>query len=219
MVGVNGRTLTPEEFSIDWIESSTVPGARKYPRENRRAISQSVIAAIPNPPPRRPRRMPTPRHAKPAAALSSPKPGHVYPARSTQSLPGLRRLDGRLDIAHDFNDSCKAAKEVFSRRVNGYELCDGAAFLGNDHGLAGCINSVHHFEAFRLEFSCCHCLHDHLRMTIVILYTILRYSGRATSTGRVATAGFTRRRTSLVHNFSVSSVRKPFSKSQTAQNR
>src|SRR6266852_2218071 len=137
MVGVNGRTLTPEEFSIDWIESSTVPGARKYPRENWRAISQSVIAAIPNPPPTRPRRIADAAAAKPAAALSSPKPGHVYPARSTQSLPGLRGFDGRLDIAHDFNGSCKAAKEISSRRVSGYELCDGAAFLGNDHGPAG----------------------------------------------------------------------------------
>ena len=45
------------------------------------------------------------------------------------------------------------------------------------------------------------------------------YCGRATSTGKVAVAGLILRRTSLVHNFSVSNVRKPFSKSQTAQNK
>ena len=45
------------------------------------------------------------------------------------------------------------------------------------------------------------------------------YCGRATSTGNFAVAGLMRRRTSLVHNFSVSRVRKPFSKSQTAQKR
>jgi hypothetical protein len=55
------------------------------------------------------------------------------------------------------------------------------------------------------------------RMLIVIRRRKTSYCGRATSTGRLAAAGFTRRRTSLVQSFSVSSVRKPFSKSQTAQ--
>ena len=45
------------------------------------------------------------------------------------------------------------------------------------------------------------------------------YWGRATCTGKVAVAGLIRRSTSLVQSFSVISVRNPFSKSQTAQNK
>src|ERR1019366_8942171 len=104
-----------------------------------------------------------------------PTPEHAYPVRSTQYLPGLWGFDRGLDISDDLNHAGQRPEEIPAGWVHGYELRDRAALLSYQDRFASCTYPIHDFEAFCLELTGCHCLHDHLHTPMVILYMNLYF--------------------------------------------